>query len=686
MLAVLAAYALLASTDYLDTDSTEIKAAGERIVVRSGHPMLKFLPGFDHVVADTSFAMDEAVAAPGESAFTIPSGEIWVFRIRGPAGFDTWIDALMQRLSAENRIITLRLLGDIAGATQSLAEHMAAGRLYGTEGRVLFQGLTDAATAQKTLATLDAVQANAAATAPLQAVRRHLVAASAEPQALAAAYSQALRAYHSAYADWPGAETQLEDSAASERLARAMLDYNALQSLVLAQPDVIVPADAAELFARSSEITSASRATQRSLLHPYDLTLVERMALANAAAARMLLPMLVNRLVSSDGNGDPGRIENKVGLLRMLSMLTRAWPDLVTPAAIAPLTVRSDRALVAAVATGIATAQRGFELAAADHARLKACAMNENDDEQSQLLRGVCALVLLRSGERDAEGRLMQRASRANYLYAADMADLLRARGDVDGLAALPPIQELIERVVSKRAGLQAQFDLEQDHSIYEIGRANPLRLSDSDVDLLLEPIQKAQPLYSASLTDSAGFLSRMLFDIARWRPQKVLASRAIFADHQSWAGRSQDDLRHREVSLAILARADYESRRTTGVPSEADITKALANRTDYAARIRGVYAAYLRWLEAPDRRAAISALLAAQAERPEPELRIAANLAREMIRVGEQTEVGGKITPGLALARLRYFQSHAAVHIHFAARLSMERWIEATDHLRRKP
>ncbi len=229
-------------------------------------------------------------------------------------------------------------------------------------------------------------------------------------------------------------------------------------------------------------------------------------------------------------------------------------------------------------------------------------------------------------------------------------------------------------------------FYLDFPNAIYDAGKVDAALLKASDVTLLLEHL---------SQTWGNG-ASLMLFDIARWQPNAVLGAEEKFHSSFGLAMSSGTAVGFRETTLGILARARYElrsscitsgcdgSKDTSSPISLQDIRRLLQKRTRYDDRVQGAYFAYMRWLDARTDRSSIEQILAEQASRPEPDLRIAANMAREMVRVGALTEVSRDVSAGLALARIRYFGALQTPHLTHAARLSMERWIDATSANRR--
>ncbi len=125
------------------------------------------------------------------------------------------------------------------------------------------------------------------------------------------------------------------------------------------------------------------------------------------------------------------------------------------------------------------------------------------------------------------------------------------------------------------------------------------------------------------------------------------------------------------------LARAHWEERNTAGKPlSVEDAVALLRERSSATARLRGVCVAYLVWLEDAKARATIEARLRELAGRHEPELRMAANQALEMIWVGKLVLVDTQGRRSLGRARVDLFSEHGDFLLEAAALLALEHWI----------
>jgi hypothetical protein len=217
----------------------------------------------------------------------------------------------------------------------------------------------------------------------------------------------------------------------------------------------------------------------------------------------------------------------------------------------------------------------------------------------------------------------------------------------------------------------------------YEAASADGSLVQDENVSQLIEIME------TANLSGANAEAARTLLAAARWRPHYVLSQRDRL---NKLPGRgftpNQEVAELHDLVLAALARADYEVKKSLGTTSLSSIRSLLETRTDAEQRMFGTYAAYLSWLDRPGERVAIEQELRALAAGPEPELRISANQALEMIWVGRLTltDLDRARNPrGLTRARLDLLVANPEPHIASAARISMEKWLDATSAKRPK-
>jgi hypothetical protein len=112
-------YGLLSYSYYLSTVPGARKGDGTQIVVRTGMPILRVLPGFDNVAVVTDYGMKDIDVENQEALDTLPRGEISGFWSK-PAGYQTWGDQIASRLPPLESSGNYRLLGDWQRAQEKL--------------------------------------------------------------------------------------------------------------------------------------------------------------------------------------------------------------------------------------------------------------------------------------------------------------------------------------------------------------------------------------------------------------------------------------------------------------------------------------------------------------------------------------------------------------------------------------
>jgi hypothetical protein len=674
--ALASAYVVLSTTSYLSTQPAAFVAAGQDIVVRTGHPALQLLPGFDEVIVDTGYAMNDVIQEPSLSIYDIPRELLWVFNGRVSGRYETWAALLADRLTTPDRIYTYRMLGDWANAANvAVTTALRAGELQRGSLNVMPMTLVpdDALEAGKFFATL-LEPLDEVGRGLIEPLQRYLTASGAASHDQESIYGYLLQRQLEADGRKP-------ESARSSWMSR-LVDEHALRLLVMNHAGLVRGDDAVRVFRQM-----IARSTELERKYPLLATL-EIMLLANADAAGTLLPIFVEALVEQTDDSDWKQLGLAREAFSMLSRVVRVHPQVVDDASLKRLADKAEEENIIGIAYGILASQRSAVSNEAPPVQLLRCSAQEASSGQRSFVADACALALVRAGKDDADRHQLKRSLASRNEYVADLAGHLALTSNGGLREYMTPAQQKGHVIDAIRGQIGLEFgyeDLDRRNFIYEIGRMHRSLIQDDAIALLVESFT------SYWSVTQGGTAATLLFDAARWQPGKILASSPRFRAWKRSSLSPVDAIGFRETALAILARARYEQRRLCLVPGCAggvkldEIADLLATRTNYETRVDGVYAAYLRWLDTPADRQSIETLLATQAERPEPDLRITANMAREMIRVGAQTEVGDHITPGLALARIRYLESQNNIHIRFAARLAMERWIDATAATRRR-
>lgn len=105
------AYAVLYSSYYLSTEPGKNKDSDPVIVVRSGTPPLKILPGFDRVVVGTDFSMGDLDKRDQMSRDAFPREVLTGLWFKRRNGYASWAEEINDRLTPLTKAESYRLLG-----------------------------------------------------------------------------------------------------------------------------------------------------------------------------------------------------------------------------------------------------------------------------------------------------------------------------------------------------------------------------------------------------------------------------------------------------------------------------------------------------------------------------------------------------------------------------------------------
>ena len=113
------------SSVYLSTAAANYPDGGPFIVLRSGHPSLKFLPFVGMTELDTGFSMEDVSEDP-RSADEFPRETLTGWRLQVLRGLPGWTEKILERQSGMKRVTSLRLL-DQPRAARKQAVHELRG-------------------------------------------------------------------------------------------------------------------------------------------------------------------------------------------------------------------------------------------------------------------------------------------------------------------------------------------------------------------------------------------------------------------------------------------------------------------------------------------------------------------------------------------------------------------------------
>jgi hypothetical protein len=702
------AYALLSTTRYLDVEPPDFPGAGEKIVLKAGHPSLKALPGFDQILIDTGYTMRD-VSLDQVQGYDIPGEVLWSFTGKVENGYESWVISLAERLRIDSRIRALRMIGETTAAFD-IAVKVAFSKRAPSFASLAWMvpawpnsfdtfGVTGFSTGEF-LARLSSVSDDAKAER-LLLLRQFMQSADATPNNKRLLYEKLMQ-QHLIDSTAPVGPSSLPSADASQ----SIIDH-ALHISILSDPSLIRREDATAVF--QAVVAGETSVERKSVLWGT----LEVMALANEDIASDVLSWVITALFEKGPTHDmPWEGTFVREIFTILWNASRANPLAVSDAMLESVASEIEKKRYAAIAYALLTSHRDVRPHEASRLHVTRCAerkISEGKGLSPELRRWLladfmtgkslkyrdlvnaeaCAMTLVRSGNLGDDERHLRRALASRQAYIANTALQFLAAAPSAYRNDMTP-QRWDEEVIKAMRSGDFLFDLElpdeeASNFIYETGRINQALIS----------VGAVRALAGDYVNDLFNSKSLKLFDATRWQPGLILEIERDLLK-PSLLRSSSGGPEFREATMAILARARYEVRRVCTQSSCSDsrygslpvqlseIAALLKTRTSYERRIDGVYATYLHWLDTPRERKQVEFVVDEQSRRPEPELRVAANMAREMIQIGAWTQVGGAVTPGLALARIRYFESIDDVHTRFAARLAMERWIDATAEQRR--
>ncbi|MGO7359977.1 hypothetical protein ACCS66_35465 [Rhizobium ruizarguesonis] len=666
--ALMAAYATVYFSEYLSTEPSRYAETTPSIVVRAGNPLLKILPGFDLVRVDTGYFMGDVATDDPEAADAVPRERLANFMWPGKNGYSRWADDLIPRLSPYKRVAAWRLLGRPEQALDSARELLPGGNVFvgeslGQLGATLdpagrddiFHKLSEIFTAAST-----PQERAAAATAIGQMILDGGDEASPETM---------FRSTFDGYmelANRKEAEDTVDLSFAADKLRRGP------GALILAFPGVVREQDTKALldFVADSESDAFRVRTA--------LDLLQLIGLANPHRTSAIIHRLVDLTAADDDSGSWKVIDR----IRVLHQLAAAHPDEVTSSAVAPLAkLIADQGKYGAVLAYSVIASINPAAASPEAiASIQTCAAADDEQVEPSTANG-CITGLMRlkgAGANDAEA--LAKASASSGRDDLSDEDDEQSRRYL-ALVARPPF--LPEQ---KRSALLSEFiggqcigspqnildDPDPYSLFYTVLETTKDVFKSDNVLELVSVMQKC------NWAGSKRRLPELLVAAAKYQPDAILGLEDQLRKLDIGQAQSRTNSELPELAVAPVARADYERRKAEGSLSLQSIRSLVETRERADRRISGSYAAYLFWLDNNGERGAVERLLQDLGKEPDADVRMAANRAREMIRIARVTVAATPEVPfGLALARLQMFEESQEVHIVTAAHLALELLID---------
>jgi len=786
-------YVMLFASYYVSTGPANYKGGKPEILVRSGNPDLKYMPGFDNVLVDTGYSMADVDMELPDVLDVIPRERMRGFRLRTSYGYRDWVEHVLSQLNPLYRVRARRLLGALERSRDLAIEQIKA---QGTNKIYFAWALGSVGKSPPASLSREFVKP----------IGQLLTPDVAEPVRLAAASAMGQIAQGRPDLEGPGAEIfhevftlfekKLHDINARDPMRNLTWELRpyelAVISLATARPvsncrdyaDKIVEMRAdpkVDAFAQwnvlrvaksfgeanpeAAEIViggllkvafpeggverradSAGWITIDALRTVYSLAAAVPAGVTKNSIAPLRNAIIMNtegfdlRLMPwGDGSGVPTSGNNLVivgidnnGLLhvrifdargnrvkdtdqmklpgtqaRAISTLKQQLPDILPPQVLSS----AEKAKVISEATSIvgqaytdpdilARAALIYGLLGQSNPDavqpdvievLKSTTRNE---KASDFIKTSCALTLVRLGLARREWAsaeaitlvrdFYKRRNEANDLY------LQWASANVLGQVARanpgsPPGPDAHELVIDsiRLAFIDSRFpkvmtafeEVNEADVISRFATGDHAAVGEDTVDLILECIEN--PKESSVPTSAA----KALLALSKWAPDVVLKKRDRLYQ-MSGHGINQEDSSLTSLHSyfqAALARAHYEQERTRDraklVPT---LLEWMKTGTDNDLRIFGSYGLFFLTIDEPETHDEVTKTLGTLRESKEPHVRMAANRALEMIRVGQCVVEGKSDRTSFARnrARVEFLLNQPEAHLSVAAQVALEEMV----------
>ena len=657
---VVSVYGFLFSSYYISTTPSADPIGSAQLVVRTGHPYLKLMPGFDRAVVLTDHSLRDLAADDQAShdAFTRELiSDKWYSR---PNGYTSWADQITRALAYPQSAEALRLLQRLEAARDLLlsaisnnpADELRYAHSLGALGRANPEAITTSFLGPlldlTTITTINADSARLIANAAL-----------AEMAADGAPVSRSMLLPVKIQLQLIPENRAFGDELVQTRRRRALL-FESIALVAQADPDSIESTDIAlayDIFRRA----------------PFELNtrgMFLTLAAANHKAAAYCFEELIRRIVTMSvrpqGSGYP-----EAGWLLELA---GSYPEIITTESLTPL--------VSHFATG------DYRMAVVYAYLLKLRPFVADDD----VVRKFRAALSNR--------HTLQRASHAELLAIA--LTIVDARKGADATwASLLQLEELLAlpitpltnrqfRWEAASAALQLLSDMEpsarRNHKLNALTDRVIELFGDLGTDTAAAQLNTASFLARAiGLSRDAVTASGMrtlvqrapdgidaLLGVARHNPSLILKNEhALFAAEKK-PGDDRNEYQH--LATATVAAARYgelvEERRPTAIETLMLDLGATSNRR----RLEGAFGLFLLTLDEPDTNADVIRQLNRLAGSPEPHIRMAANRTREMLRLSRMVAAAtqNRRLASITKTRLKRMADDASVHIRVAVRFAV--------------
>lgn len=297
--------------------------------------------------------------------------------------------------------------------------------------------------------------------------------------------------------------------------------------------------------------------------------------------------------------------------------------------------------------------------------------------------RNVCAIALTRLAAKSLEWKnssaikrcwdiLKSPAESESSRWRRNAASALLEFASVDEATAkqLPVlIEECIRPFRDKGAsGSSDEEEFRMDFFLSKAGRLRADAVTTTAVNMQIEAMEN--PVWSGQDAESA----HCLIALAKFAPDPILGAKQRLYQ-QKIERLSPSDINH-ELIRAVLARATYESLRKAKDPSpETKLLQLIQWSLDDDERVFGAYGLLFLALDDSASVKRFTPPLQKLASDPQPQTRIAANRALEMVRVAQlvdEAKHDRRLVP-LNKSKLRLLRSHPEIHLGVAGQVCLE-------------
>ena len=672
-------YGILWNSWYIDTNEATYKYGAPAIVVRFGHPDLRFMPGFDQVRADLGFDMNDIEASNSRAKDELPKRAIWGF-ISGDAD----IRAVAERIAPLRRAELYRLIGDIPSAETAVQGYLKSRVTFSSEPALRLGLIAKADSKRVTPEILAALRMDAATQTPYPQFIRisanlSLLELSQDlpdmRQAINLSVDEAIRLLDrilktEEYAHW-------QSGYLVDTLARLAISPNAFK-----EPEIDL------YFAMLRDAKNNSWARSRAI------PLLEAIAAGNETGAggvfKRLLHLIVNDRI---GEMPDGGWWLKYDARETAARLACRKKGIVSTDTVSPLLpilaqnpLSQDAVMDFSVLASVIAQANPSVIPGGYVEVLKRYREDSKNAEQS---RWVAAIALTRFGAADPRWSDKDALDQTFRLLAgtgfssdeAKTVDLVKhsaasAIADLTGSQALSieqrtAVLEQLGTLIQREGSARKSSSEERDLALI-LGRLWNEQIAGSEtiVRNIINAIIK--PAFSGGDFDAVDLLTAA----ARHAPQEVLSHAATLYDKQSTSIGEDITGQFHARALGALARAHYQQDRKSSRPALLEMClEKMRAHLNYEQRLFGMYGVFLLSIDEPERIANLKETLKGWLPGKSAPERMAATGALEMLWVAEQVHKArldrSKFDSTVALLRL--YEHHPEHHIRFSARVGLE-------------